>query len=49
MKENINFRYENLTTFIGGGLLDSWRRTTFSKQLNLGKHYAIRVMFNISI
>ncbi|CAK70767.1 unnamed protein product (macronuclear) [Paramecium tetraurelia] len=49
LKEQISFRYENQTTFIGGGLLDRWRRTTFSKQLNLGRHYAIRIMFNISL
>ncbi|CAD8148102.1 unnamed protein product [Paramecium pentaurelia] len=49
LKESISFRYENETTFIGGGLLDQWKRTTFSKQLNLGRHYAIRIMFNISL
>ncbi|CAD8051813.1 unnamed protein product [Paramecium primaurelia] len=49
LQEKISFRYENETTFIGGGLLDQWRRTTFSKQMNLGRHYAIRIMFNISI
>ncbi|CAD8157667.1 unnamed protein product [Paramecium pentaurelia] len=49
MKELISFRYENGTTFIGGGLKDNWRRTTFTKQLNLGKHYQIRLMFNLSI
>ncbi|CAD8148083.1 unnamed protein product [Paramecium octaurelia] len=49
LTEKISFRYENETTFIGGGLLDQWRRTSFSKQMNLGKHYAIRIMFNISI
>lgn len=31
MKELISFRYENGTTFIGGGLKDNWRRTTFTK------------------
>ncbi|CAD8045502.1 unnamed protein product [Paramecium primaurelia] len=49
MKEQISFRYENGTTYIGGGLKDNWRRTTFTKQLNLGKHYSIRLMFNLSI
>ncbi|CAD8160027.1 unnamed protein product [Paramecium octaurelia] len=49
MKELISFRYENGTTFIGGGLKDNWRRTTFTKQLNLGKHYQIRLMFNLTI
>ncbi|CAK62542.1 unnamed protein product (macronuclear) [Paramecium tetraurelia] len=49
LNEKISLRYENETTFIGGGLLDQWRRTTYQKQMNLGKHYAIRIMFNISI
>ncbi|CAD8153993.1 unnamed protein product [Paramecium octaurelia] len=49
MREQISFRYENGTTFIGGGLKDGWRRTTFTKQLNLGKHYQIRLMFNLTI